>query len=305
MLPCNMKKPDLVILWKANPFQMTYQALFIIGFLLFSMPVTGQQKVFDVHVHGSKDIRNQLEALTDAGVYKVAVSSSWDLQQQYQSADGLKIVRGIMFPCPNGKVPYSLQKCFEDGGEYPSLKWVEDQIKVGNIDFLGEVLTQYYGISSSDSMLMPYYELARAYNIPVGIHTGSAGPDHGCPNFKEEMGNPMLMEKFLTQLPGLRVWIMHTGAPYHREAMSIMKQFPNVYTDVSAINNPGIIPPKMFGDIIRLFIDNGLEDRIMFGSDNGDIDIMINSITQLPFLTEEQKQKIFYLNAERFFNQTN
>lgn len=275
----------------------------IIAFLLLSIStsIAGQHKVFDVHAHGSQDIGPQLNDLTHAGVYKVAVSSSWGLQQQYTSRDELQIVHGLMVPCPNGKVPYSQQPCFADGSEYPKLSWVEDQIKAGKIDFIGEVLSQYYGISSSDSMLMPYYALARKYNIPVGIHTGSAGPDHGSPNFKEEMGNPMLMEKLLSELPGMRVWIMHAGTPYHREAIEIMKRFPNVYTDISAINNPKIIPPEMFGRIVRAFIDNGLEDRIMFGSDNGDINEMINSIAKLSFLTEEQKQKIFYLNAERFF----
>lgn len=275
----------------------------ITAFFLFSIStsLTGQQKVFDVHAHGSKDIGTQLNDLSNAGVYKVAVSSSWDLQQQYASRAGLHIVHGLMVPCPDGKVPYSQQACFADGGEYPTLSWVEDQIKAGKIDFIGEVLSQYYGISPSDSTLIPYYKLAGKYNIPVGIHTGSAGPDHGSPNFKEEMGNPMLMEKLLTELPGIRLWIMHAGAPYHREAITIMKSFPNVYADISAINNPQILPPTVYADIIKLFIDNGLENRIMFGSDNGDINEMINSIAKLSFLTEEQKQKIFYLNAERFF----
>lgn len=274
-------------------------------FLLFSTSVLAQDKVFDVHLHGSRDTQNQLDALVDAGVYKAALSSSWDLQQQYGSRDDLEIIRGLMFPCPNGKVPYSLQTCFADGSEYPSLEWVEQQIKSGKIDFMGEVLSQYYGISSSDSRLLPYYELARTYNIPVGIHTGSAGPDHGCPNFKEEMGNPMLMEKLLTELPGLRLWIMHAGTPYHREAIAIMKKFPGVYADISAINNPNILPPAMFADVIKLFIDNGLEDRLMFGSDNGNIQVLIESVTKLSFLTPAQREKIFYLNAERFFGRRN
>lgn len=278
-------------------------SLNIIFFLsLFSIPLAAQQKVFDVHLHGARDVAGQLNTLTDAAVYKVAISSSWDLQQQYESRDDLAIIRGLMFPCPNGKVPYSLQPCFQDGSEYPSLQWVEEQIKAGKIEFLGEVLSQYYGISSSDATLMPYYRLAGKYNIPVGIHTGSAGPDHGCPNFREDMGNPALMEKLLEEIPDLRLWIMHAGTPYHREAITLMKKFPNVYADISAINNPQIIPPGMFSGIVKLFIDNGLEDRIMFGSDNGDIRIMIESIEQLTFLTAEQKQKIFYRNAERFFD---
>ncbi len=281
---------------------MTHKYLFLIVFLIAPIfGATAQQKVFDVHLHGARDVSSQLASLKDAGVYRIAVSTSWDLQQTYSKQDDLQSMHGLMIPCPNGKVPYSLQTCFEDGREWPSVDWVEGQIKTGNIDFIGEVLAQYHGISSSDSALMPYYRLALKYNIPVGIHTGSAGPDHGCPNFREDMGNPMLMENLLKQLPNLRVWIMHAGAPYHEEAIAIMKRFPNVYTDISAINNPMILGPEIFAGIIQSFISNGLEDRIMFGSDNGDIDSTMKSVVQLSFLTEEQRQKIFYRNAEEFF----
>jgi hypothetical protein len=264
-----------------------------------------QQRIFDVHLHGGKDPGKQLETLATAGAYKVAVSTSWELQQHYKSEDKVEVLRGLMVPCPNGKVPYSLQTCFSDGKEWPSLEWVEQQIKSGKIHFIGEVLSQYHGISSSDSMLLPYYRLAKKYNIPVGIHTGSAGPDHGCPNFKEELGNPLHMEQLLKQIPGLRVWIMHAGAPFHREAIEIMKKFPQVYTDISAINNPSILPQEHFASILKSFIDSGLEDRIMFGSDNGDINVTIKSISQLSFLTEKQKEKIYHLNAETFFGKKN
>jgi len=281
---------------------MTHKYLFLNVFLIgLIFDTTAQQKIFDVHLHGTRDMSGQLASLRHAGVYKIAVSTSWDLQQDYKSRGGLEVLHGLMIPCPNGKVPYSLQTCFEDGGQWPSLDWVEEQIKAGKIDFIGEVLSQYQGISSSDSLLMPYYRLALKYNIPVGIHTGSAGPDHGCPNFREDMGNPMLMEKLLMQLPDLRVWIMHAGAPYHEEAIAIMKSFPNVYTDISAVTNPMILDSEKFAVIIKSFIDNGLEDRIMFGSDNGDIDVTMKSVFQLSFLTEEQRQKLFYRNAEEFF----
>lgn len=267
-----------------------------------SIQCFAQQRIFDVHLHGAKDPQAQLKSLTSAGVYKVAVSSSWDLQQQYRNGDNLQVLQGLMVPCPEGKVPYSLQPCFKDGNEWPSIDWVEKQIKAGNINFIGEVLSQYHGISSSDSMLLPYYRLAKKYNLPVGIHTGSAGPDHGCPNFKQDMGNPSLMETLLKEIPGLRLWIMHAGAPYHREAIDIMKKYPQVYTDISAINNPNILGPEQFAGILKLFIDNGLEDRIMFGSDNGDIETTVKAISEISFLTESQKEKIFYKNAERFFN---
>jgi hypothetical protein len=277
----------------------------VLLFLSLSYYCNAQQHVFDVHLHGAREPRTQLDDLTKAGVYKIAISTSWDLQQHYRKKGDLQVLRGLMVPCPNGKVPYSLQSCFKGGNEWPSLDWVEEQIKTGNINFIGEVLSQYHGISSSDSMLLPYYRLAKKHNIPVGIHTGSAGPDHGCPNFQEQLGNPSLMATLLKQVPGLRVWIMHAGAPYHQEAINIMTNFPQVYTDISAINNPNILNQEQFAAIVKLFVDSGLEDRIMFGSDNGNIDTTIKSVSQLFFLTKKQKEKIFHLNAERFFKATN
>lgn len=258
-------------------------------------------RVYDVHLHGDPSPEKQLSNLTANGVYTIAVSTSWAQQQTYQSSKELEILHGLFVPCPNGKVPYSLQQCFEDGKEWPDVNWVEQQIKDKKIDFIGEVLAQYHGISSSDSLMYPYYALAEKYNLPVGIHTGSAGPNHGSPNFKEELGNPLLLKETLVKFPKLRVWLMHGGGPYVKDCIVMMKAHPELYTDISVLNNPNIIPAKDFAVVMKEFIDAGLEDRLMFGSDNADIKIAIASVQQLDFLTVKQKEKIFYLNAEMFF----
>jgi hypothetical protein len=263
--------------------------------------VTFSQRIFDVHIHGGKDPVGQLNTLKKAGVYAAAVSTSWQLQQQYKGDSGLRMLCGLMFPCPNGIVPYSQQKCYADGKQFPEIKWVEEQIRAQKIDFFGEVLSQYYGISASDSLLFPYYALAEKYNLPVGIHTGLAGPDHGSPDFKVSMGNPLLMEGMLRKFPKLRVWIMHAGAPFLQETIAIMSVYRNVYADISAISNPYIMPARQFSGTIKSLIDAGFEDRLMFGSDNGNIQMVIKQVNELDFLTKQQKDKIFYKNAELFF----
>jgi hypothetical protein len=275
--------------------------LFAFLYLSFSFNQKENRKVFDVHIHGSKDLSNQLMELEKAGVYKAAVSTSWNLQNSYRDKSKINLLFGLMFPCPNGKVPYSLQPCYEDGQDWPSLSWVEMQIKEGNIDFFGEVLSQYYGISSSDSMLLPYYALAEKYQLPVGIHTGGAGPDHGSPNFKMELGNPLLLEKIVTRFPRLKVWIMHCGDQYYKETIAFMQRNKQVYADISVISNPEIVTPVQFTGIMKAFVEEGLEDRLMFGTDNGNIQKVIAAIEALHFLSKEQKDKIFYLNAEHFF----
>lgn len=275
--------------------------LFTILYLSFISKPNDTRKVFDVHIHGSNDLANQLKTLEQGGVYKAALSTSWDLQNNYRGKSKINLLFGLMFPCPNGKVPYSLQPCYENGQEWPSPNWVEQQIKEGKIDFLGEILNEYYGISPSDSLMFPYYALAEKYELPVGIHTGGAGPNHGSPNYNIELGNPLLLEKTLVRFPKLKVWIMHSGDQYYKETVDVMHRHNHVYADISVISNPAIVPLAQFKIIMKTFIEAGLEDRIMFGSDNGNIEKVIASLDDLGFLTKGQKDKIFYKNAEHFF----
>jgi predicted TIM-barrel fold metal-dependent hydrolase len=83
-----------------------------------------------------------------------------------------------------------------------------------------------------------------------------------------------------------------------------MQKSKQVYADISVISNPEIVPAERFANIMKTFIDAGLEDRLMFGTDNGNIDKVIGAVRGLPFLSREQKDKIFYQNAERFFTLT-
>ena len=147
-----------------------------------------------------------------------------------------------------------------------------------------------------------YYALAEKYDLPVGIHTGSAGPNHGCPNFKEEMGNPLLLKEALVKFPKLKVWFMHGGGPFVKECIEMMKTYPDLYADISVLNNPNIIPAREFSVVMKEFVDAGLEDRLMFGSDNADVKTCVEAVEQLEFLSAKQKEKIFQLNAKHFFS---
>ena len=276
--------------------------VFVYSWMIFlSCADKTEHKIFDVHLHGEADPVKQLEELQTNGVGVIAVSTSWPQQQQYLSSEKLKILHGLMIPCPNGKVPYSLQTCFEDGKEWPEPAWVENQIKEKRIDFIGEVLAQYYGISESDSSMYPYYALAEKYDLPVGIHTGSAGPNHGSPNFKEELGNPLLARNLLESFPKLRVWLMHGGGPYIKECLEMLKTYPGLCIDISVLNDPRIVSQDEFAKIMKLFIDNGMEDRLFFGSDNAPISTTIASVNKMEFLSESQKRKVLAGNAEKFF----
>lgn len=258
------------------------------------------QQIFDVHIHGSDNISEQLNILKEYGVYKAALSTSWFLEHSYKDIPGLKLLKGLMLACPNGKVPYSENFCFENQQDFPEPRWVEENIISGNIDFIGEVLNQYYGITPNSDKLYPYYALAEKYNLPIGFHTGIAGPDHDSPNFKVALGNPMLLEDVLIRFPKLKIWIMHAGAPFVQETIALMKYYSNVYADISVISNPYIFPKAEFQSIMHQLLDAGLENKLMFGTDNGDIKLILENFNSVE-LTAEQKEKILYKNAKGFF----
>lgn len=94
---------------------------------------------------------------------------------------------------------------------------------------------------------------------------------------------------------------MHAGAPYLNGTLEILKNYPQVYADISVLANPEIVDIQNFRSYMKSLIDSGFEDRLMFGSDNGDLEKMINAINELDFLTIGQKEKIFFKNAEMFF----
>lgn len=85
----------------------------LMGSILFFVGANAQ-KIFDVHIHGDKDPSKQLAELVSNGVYKAAISTSWDLQTNYKTTADLIVLQGLLLACPEGKVPYSLQYCFPD-----------------------------------------------------------------------------------------------------------------------------------------------------------------------------------------------
>jgi hypothetical protein len=147
--------------------------------------------------------------------------------------------------------------------------------------------------------------LAEELDIPVGIHTGlgpPSTPNQCCPEFRNTLGNPALLEDVLIRHPKLRVYLMHAGYPYLQETKAIMHMYPQVYADLGAI--VWLRPREEFHEYLQALVRAGFGKRLMFGSDQmvwpEGIGMAIEGIESASFLTEEQKRDIFYNNAVRF-----
>ncbi|SHI58111.1 Predicted metal-dependent hydrolase, TIM-barrel fold [Tangfeifania diversioriginum] len=185
----------------------------------------------------------------------------------------------------------------------------EKLIQEGKIKIFGEIMAVYKGLSLSDSIYAPYLKICEKYDIPVAVHTGTSHPrlaNTCCPNYRIETGNPLNVEDVLIRHPNLRVYLMHAGTEHYQKTIALMYQFPELYVDVGALLWIDDFT-KYFGvEFLKAAKATGMIDRVMFGSDPmvwpGAITASIKFLESLDFLTEDDKQKIFYSNAKTFLN---
>lgn len=183
--------------------------------------------------------------------------------------------------------------------------WVED----GRLEVFAEIGAQYGGYSPSDPAFDPYWSVAEAHGIPVGIHTGESFPgtpyDACCPDFRLRLGDPLLLEEMLVAHPDLKVFVMHAGGFAYERALQLMQMYPHVHAEVGVL---GHVPEHRGAETLARFLRGakarGYLDRVMFGSDQmvwpEAIALSIDAVQSLDFLTVEEKRAIFYGNAARF-----
>lgn len=234
-------------------------------------------------------LRKTLAALERYNIVYAVTSGSVDYVRKWRAAAPDRLIPALAFQPPEGVTPDSLRELFRSG----------------EIAVLGEIWTQFGGMSPSGEELEPYLALAEEFDIPVAIHMGTGlagGAYYFAPNFRAALTNPLLLEEALLRHPKLRVYVMHAGYPMIDEMIHLLYSHPQVYVDVAVIN--WYHPRKDFHRYLRRLVEAGFGKRIMFGSDQviwpEAIGIAIEAIDSADFLSEKQKRDIFYNNGARF-----
>jgi predicted TIM-barrel fold metal-dependent hydrolase len=188
---------------------------------------------------------------------------------------------------------------------WPDIDELRQLYESDQLQIMGEITAQYAGVAPNDPKLEPYYALAEELDIPFCLHTGFGppmSPYMGDPDFRMRYGNPLLLEDVLVNHPRLRIYIAHGGYPFIEETIALMLMYQQVYVDISAIN--WLLTPEEFHSYLQQLMDARLGKRIMFGTDqmiwSEAVGMSIEAIESATFLTEEQKQDIFFNNAADF-----
>jgi hypothetical protein len=189
----------------------------------------------------------------------------------------------------------------------PEVGQLRKEFTDGRLRVLGEVTAQYAGLSLSDPKYEPYLALAEELDVPVALHTGTGPPgtsfDPCCRNFRASLGNPALVEEALNRHPRLRLNVMHGGWPYLEETIAVLFHYPQVYTDLGAID--WLLPRAEFHAYFGALMRAGFGKRIMFGTDQmfwpEAIGMAVERVESARFLSPSEKRDIFHDNAARFF----
>lgn len=287
----------------------------------FAPPVEAVEPVIDMHRHaswpGSEDAayRDRTLAEMDANGVVLALLSmtdTSDIDTWVQAAPG-RFLAGPLLPCPRNLVE-PRYGCFPATEGWADLDWLRAQAGAGKVAVLHELIPSYAGLSVANPRLAPYWALAAEFDLPVGTHT-QRGPGPGaphsprekpgcCPDYDPGMGNPALLRPVLDRHPGLRVWIQHVGAglgdhpPFVDETIALLRDYPNVYVDLAITN--GAMPMAQYEATLHQLIDAGFGDRIMFGSDNLPLAMVLARMAQVDWLSDAQRRAILYDNAARF-----
>lgn len=174
------------------------------------------------------------------------------------------------------------------------------------IEAIGEVGSQYIGLSADDPKLENFWSLAEQADLPVGIHLGEGMPLVGASvrtdRYRASLTTPFQLETVLKKHPRLRLYVMHAASPLTDEMIAMLFTYPSLYVDVAA--NDWNMPSAQFYAQLKRLVDAGFSKRIMFGSDQTifprAIGLAIATINQAPFLSDQQKRDILYNNAARF-----
>ena len=272
-----------------------------------------RQPIIDLHRHapwpGDSDKTALSEIRQAMRDYDVVASALFITDREdlalYPSSNQGRFILSPMFPCP--ALTAERKWCFtETGGPMPDAEWLEHELAAGTLAGLGELVFNYAGIRPDDPAMEAFWSLAARYDAPAFVHSGRGpGPGQGprrypgcCPDYQADYGNPDMLRPVLRKHPQLRIVLGHTGFDYLDETIALLRDFPNVYAEMSVLNSVG--PRELHDASLRRLVEAGFADRIVLGSDDQDYAPIVERIEAADFLTPEQRRGIYYDNAARF-----
>ncbi|WP_194775302.1 amidohydrolase family protein [Pararhodonellum marinum] len=281
--------------------------------------VQAQTRIIDMHIHSYTDSDfGEREAAGDHYGVKGSVNAEQHRMETFAAFERFNIVKAMVSGNPESvknwkdkddknRVIRGILSFLPDDHGMDITKF-EQMVKAGEIEIFGELGPYYSGTTLSDPEWQPYLRICEKYDIPVAVHTGDGDPGgtySWAPKARLQLGDPYLIEDVLVNYPKLRIYMMHAGGEdWPEHAIRLMAYYPQLYTDIAVLLWVEPNTQRYVTEFLRNIKHAGYLDRVMFGSDQMTwpyaIGKSIDFLNSLEFLTEEDKEGIFYDNAARF-----
>ncbi len=176
------------------------------------------------------------------------------------------------------------------GGMHQDFDEMEEEL--GRIEALGlkgvKLHPDIQGVDIDDPRLLRLYRLCEG-RLPIYFHIGDQRKEY-------PFSAPEKLVKILKDYPRLTVIAAHLGGYHVWERAHVLAGHPQVYFDCSSCFD--LLSPEEVVSLIRLLG----EDRVFFGSDYPCHypEKELERFLRFP-LTEEEKRKILWKNAQKFF----
>lgn len=300
-------------LWKAKDAWKNLLSFICIYAALISPSIMAQNQIIDMHMHAYTDsdfwtgtARNGTESSTSANELLTQTIQRMD-QHNIRHAVVSGTLESIEYYTEADERFIPGYQDYEEN--LIDIEGFEKLIQEGKIKVFGEVMAVYHGRTLNDPVYQPYLKICEEYDIPVAYHSGGSFPDAqrlGWPHYRIAYGDPLLIEDVLVNYPDLRVYLMHAGENFFENTLRMMDGYPNLYVDLGV----SLWLHPLTQDYAVRFLKSaqkyGFLDRVMFGSDQmvwpDAISQSIVYLNSLDFLSESEKEGIFYSNAAGFLN---
>ncbi len=128
----------------------------------------------------------------------------------------------------------------------------------------------YNRVYVNDRRHWPLFELARAYKVPVAIHTGDTARPQGLLKYS----HPLTVDEAAVAFPDVTFVICHAGNPWILDACEVAAKNPNVALDLSGLLAGNVKPLLLYDDnqgyihYLRTWLNYlGSYERVLYGSD--------------------------------------
>ena len=162
----------------------------------------------------------------------------------------------------------------------------------------------YNAVYVNDKRHWPLFELAKAYDVPVVIHTGDTSWSHAHLKYS----HPLTVDDAAADFEHTRFVIAHCGCPWFLDACEVAAKNPNVAIDLSGLMagkpNLDIVLKENSGffESLRTWLHYmGDFSRVMYGSDWPLVNIPTYIKAMATVVPERHYEAFYYKNALNIF----